>query len=175
MDITLEQLLTIMPFAKQRALNFVDPLNAAMNEFEINTPDRQAMFLAQVAHESGELRYMLELADGKAYEGRKDLGNDQPGDGVRYKGRGLIQITGKANYQKCGEALGLDLIGLPGLLQEPINACRSAAWFWGTRKLNESADVGDFIRVTKRINGGTNGLADRQKYWGRAKTALGVS
>ena len=140
-----------------------------MAEFEINTPARQAAFLAQIGHESGQLRYVRELASGAAYEGRKDLGNTQPGDGVRFKGRGLIQITGRANYLKCGEALGLDLIADPELLEQPINACRSAGWFWESRGLNALADAGDFLRITKRINGGTNGLADRQALYESAQ------
>lgn len=154
-------LLKIMPYAKPRIAAFFSPLVAAMEEFEINTPARQAAFLAQVGHESGQLRYVRELASGDAYEGRKDLGNIQPGDGRRYKGRGLIQVTGRANYAKCGQDLGLDLINHPELLEEPTNACRSAAWFWKKRGLNELADSGDQIKITKRINGGTNGLADR--------------
>lgn len=154
-------LLKIMPYAKSRIDLFAEPLNAAMMEFNISTKDRQASFLAQVGHESGQLRYVRELASGAAYEGRKDLGNTEPGDGVRFKGRGLIQITGRANYKKCGDALGYDLIANPQLLESPILACRSAAWFWRANGLNELADTGDQTRVTRRINGGINGLADR--------------
>ena len=102
--ITGAQLQSIMPFAKARIPSFVAPLNAAMYEFHINSPLRQAAFIAQIAHESGELRYVKEIASGAAYEGRKDLGNTQPGDGMRYKGRGLIQITGRNNYAECGKA-----------------------------------------------------------------------
>ncbi|MGV8899998.1 MAG: glycoside hydrolase family 19 protein [Burkholderiaceae bacterium] len=154
-------LLKIMPQAKSRIDTFSDPLNAAMMEFNISTTARQASFLAQVGHESGQLRYVRELASGAAYEGRKDLGNTEPGDGVRFKGRGLIQITGRANYKACGNALGIDLIAHPELLESPVLACRSAAWFWRSHGLNELADAGDQTRVTRRINGGTNGLADR--------------
>lgn len=170
--LTVEQLIKIMPYAKARAATFVGPLNDAMREFDINTPARQASFLSQIGHESGQFRYVLELASGAAYEGRKDLGNTQPGDGVRYKGRGLIQITGRANYKACGAALGLDLIGYPELLEQPVNACRSAGWFWKTRGLNELADAGDQVRVTKRINGGTNGLDDRLALFGVARKVL---
>jgi putative chitinase len=159
--VTPGQLKRIMPLARDRADKFCEPLSRAMAEFDINTPSRQAAFVAQVGHESGQLRYVRELASGTAYEGRKDLGNTQPGDGVRYKGRGLIQVTGRANYAACGKALGLDLIAHPELLEDPVNACRSAAWFWKTHGLNELADVGDQARITRRINGGTNGLADR--------------
>ena len=167
-------LLKIMPHAKSRVQDFLEPLNAAMREFHINTPVRQAAFLAQIAHESGELRYVKEIASGAAYEGRKDLGNTQPGDGMRYKGRGLIQITGRNNYAECGKAMGVDLITNPELLETNDLACRSAAWFWASRGLNDLADKGDFKRITKRINGGYNGLKERQAYHARAKMALGV-
>lgn len=170
---TLNQLTDIMPFAQVgRASFFLPPLNAAMEEFDINTPARQAAFIAQLAHESGSLRYVKELADGHGYEGRSDLGNTQAGDGPRFKGRGLIQITGRENYRKCGEALGLDFIADPALLEQPENACRSAGWFWKMHRLNELADVGDFEHITRRINGGTNGMADRLAHWERAKAVL---
>ena len=167
-------LLKIMPHAKSRVQDFLEPLNAAMREFHINTPVRQAAFLAQIAHESGELRYVEEIASGIAYEHRKDLGNTQPGDGMKFKGRGLIQITGRNNYFECGKALGVDLITNPELLETPDLACRSAAWFWASRGLNDRADMGDFERITKRINGGLNGYQERLVYHARAKTALGV-
>lgn len=169
---TLQELKEIMPYAGKRAETFLEPLNAAMEEFEINTPARQAAFLAQIAHESGSLRYVKEIASGAAYEGRSDLGNTQEGDGVRFKGRGLIQITGRANYAQCGAALGLDLLAEPDLLEQTENACRSAAWFWHSRGLNELADAGEFRMITKRINGGYNGLGDRQAYYNRAKEVL---
>lgn len=163
-----------MPYAKQRADKFIDPLNEAMKEFNISENGiREAAFLAQIAHESGELRYVEELASGEAYEGRDDLGNVYAGDGIKYKGRGLIQLTGRSNHETCGEALGLDLIGCPELLEEPVNACRSAAWFWETHGCNELADKHDFLRITKRINGGTNGWHDRWKYYQRALQVIG--
>lgn len=172
--ITGTQLQSIMPFAKARIPSFVAPLNGAMHEFHINSPIRQAAFIAQIAHESGELRYVEEIASGTAYEGRKDLGNTQPGDGMRFKGRGLIQITGRNNYAECGKALGVDLITNPELLETNDLACRSAAWFWASRGLNDLADRGDFERITKRINGGLNGYQERLVYHARAKMALGV-
>lgn len=159
--ITRDALLKIMPFAAKRVDKFITLLNDAMVEFEINTPLRQAAFLAQIGHESGQLRYVCELASGKEYEGRSDLGNTQVGDGVRFKGRGLIQITGRSNYIACGKALALDLMLHPELLEEPESACRSAGWFWKTRGLNELAEAGEFEKITRRINGGTNGMADR--------------
>ena len=172
--ITGAQLQSIMPFAKARIPSFVAPLNAAMYEFHINSPLRQAAFIAQIAHESGELRYVEEIASGIAYEHRKDLGNTQPGDGMKFKGRGLIQITGRNNYHECGKALGVDLITNPELLETNDMACRSAAWFWASRGLNDRADMGDFERITKRINGGLNGYQERLAYHARAKMALGV-
>lgn len=173
---TRDQLLAIMPYAKSRADTFLDPLNVAMVEFEINTTDRRAAFLAQIGHESGQLRYVKELASGEAYDGRKDLGNVEEGDGVRYKGRGLIQITGRSNYLQCSKALFGDdrLIQFPELLEDPVNACRSAAWFWKSRRLNELADGGmkEFGIITRRINGGTNGMADRLALYRKALDCL---
>lgn len=103
--IKIEQLKKIIPYAGRRADVFLVPINEAMNEFGINTPIRQAAFLAQIAHESGSLRYVREIASGEAYEGRVDLGNTEPGDGPRFRGRGLIQITGRSNYHDCSVAL----------------------------------------------------------------------
>ena len=185
--ITAEELRQIMPDAGTRTITYRDFLQAAMDEFEINTPQRQAAFLAQIAHESGSLRYVRELADGEAYEFRSDLGNDSPGDGPRYRGRGLIQITGKANYQACGDALGLDLIADPGMLERPDLACRSAAWFWRNAKLrdgtvvdlNEYADRDDFMTVSKVINVGLihtkikpNHYGERLAFYERAQEVL---
>ena len=172
MTLTLQQLITIMPNARAKAGIFLPALNAAMAEFDINTPARQASFLAQLAHESGQLLYVRELASGAAYEGRKDLGNVQPGDGVRFRGRGLIQVTGRTNYAACGKALGLDLLAQPALLEQTVNACRSAGWFWQSRGLNALADAGDQVAVTRRINGGTNGLAERLAYFKTAQRVL---
>jgi len=168
----IDQLRKIMPTAGARAFVMLDYLNKTMDEFEINTPARQAAFLAQVGHESGQLRYVRELASGAAYEGRQDLGNKQPGDGVKYKGRGLIQITGRANYMALMMALDINCVENPEVVEEPENAARSAGWFWSTHKLNDLADKGDFIGITKLINGGTNGLVDRQELYNRAKEVL---
>ena len=166
---SLNELQRIMPHAKQRAEVFYALLVSACREFEIDNPLRIAAFLAQIAHESGELRYVREIASGEAYEGRKDLGNVHPGDGKVFRGRGLLQITGRTNYKRCGDALGIDLSGNPSLLEEPDLACRSAAWFWKERGLNELADKGDFKLITKRINGGYNGWLERLGYYERAK------
>jgi len=172
--ITIEDLKAICRFASTARLEpFVEPLNDAMHEFEIDAnPAREAHFLAQIAHESGGFRYVRELASGEAYEGRADLGNTEPGDGVRYKGRGLIQITGRANYKDCGDALGLDLLAEPELLERSDLACRSAGWYWQEHALNELADRGDIRSITRKINGGYNGLSDRQAYLALAQERL---
>lgn len=186
--ITADELKRIMPYARDADVErFVGPLQHAMAEFEIDTPARQAAFLAQLAHESGSLRYVREIADGEAYEGREDLGNTEPGDGPRFRGRGLIQITGRKNYRIVSEALGLDLLTHPELLTEPPQACRSAAWFWrhaplrdGTRvDLNDLADAGDFLKISRVINIGLtdtarvpNGYNDRFNHYARAQRVL---
>ena len=182
--ITYADLLAIMPHGKNLQ-RFVQPLNDAMDEFQIDTPTRQAAFLAQLAHESGSFRYMEELADGSAYEGRRDLGNHEQDaidaasahdttPGKFYKGHGPIQITGYYNHRDCGRALELDLVNAPILLTLPEHGCRAAGWFWHSRGLNALADAGQFQALTRRINGGLNGLADRMAYWQRATEQLGV-
>jgi putative chitinase len=171
--LTVQQLRAIMPRLPEAHASFYLPLlTAAMNEADITTPRRQAAFLAQLAHESGELRFWEELADGKAYEGRKDLGNVQPGDGPRYKGRGPIQLTGRNNYRAAGLALGVDLENNPEHAKEPAIGFRVATWFWTTRGLNAFADAGDFREITRRINGGYNGLAQREAYYAVALNIL---
>ncbi len=172
--ITKKQLISIYKEAPASFIDkFLSPLNQVLDEFEINTPQRIQMFLAQIGHESGQLRYVKELASGEAYEGRRDLGNTSPGDGVLYKGRGLIQITGKHNYVQCSLGLGLPLVENPQLLEEPLNAARSAGWFWRKKNLNSLADMGKFREMSYRINGGKepkdpNGWADRLKLYHRA-------
>lgn len=176
MPITESQLVSILPDSKKSAKKFVPALNTAMGKYQIITRERIAAFLAQIGHESGQLRYVREIwgptSQQLGYEGRKDLGNTVAGDGSKYRGRGLIQITGRANYAECGEALGLDLIDHPELLEQPEHAAMSAAWYWSSRGLNTLADKGDFLLITKRINGGTNGLADRQALYDRALKVL---
>ena len=171
--ITLDDLKAICKHSTSgRLAVFVEPLNAAMDEFEINTPQRQAHFLAQIAHESGGFNYVREIASGAAYEGRADLGNTEDGDGKRFRGRGLIQITGRSNYGTCGAALDLDLLANPELLESPENAARSAGWFWHSHGLNALADRGDARAITRRINGGINGLQDRLAYLQLAQERL---
>lgn len=176
MPITVQQLLLILPNAGPVAGVFVPVLNTAMNRYQIIGAKRVAAFIAQIGHESGQLKYVKEIwgptAAQARYEGRADLGNTQPGDGSKYRGRGLIQITGRANYKACGEALDLDLINQPELLEKPQHACMSAAWFWASRGLNTMADAGQFDKITQRINGGQNGAADRQALYARALKVL---
>jgi predicted chitinase len=174
-SVSVEQLRGIMPnLSDARARELMPHLNAAMQEAGINTPRRQAAFLAQLAHESGEFRYMEEIASGAAYEGRLDLGNTQPGDGVRFKGRGPIQLTGRNNYRAAGQALGIDLENNPARAAEPDVGFRTAAWFWNSRNLNAAADAGNFDYITYRVNGGYNGKASRDAYYARALQVLGA-
>jgi predicted chitinase len=168
-----ETLIKAMPgLQRNTAQAYLPFMEQAMNEFQINNPARAQMWLAQVGHESGSLRYMQEIASGSAYEGRTDLGNTQPGDGRRYKGRGPIQLTGRANYTAAGKALNLDLVGNPQLAAQPRNAFRVSAWWWWQHGLNPIADTRDVTAATRRINGGTNGLTDRQSRYRRV-AALG--
>ena len=166
----------VMPTISDAKINqYLGHLNNAMAQGGINTCARQSAFLAQLGHESGDLRYMEEIASGAAYEGRKDLGNTQPG-GRRFKGRGPIQLTGRTNYINAGRALGVDLVNNPTLAATPEWGFKIAVWFWNTRGLSSYADQNTqsaFDTITKRINGGTNGKADRDNRWRSAKAALG--
>ena len=159
-----------------RAMTFQPIIDQAAPDFEINTQERMSAFLAQVLHESGLLRFLVELWGPTGaqlrYEGRSDLGNTEPGDGYRYRGRGLIQITGRTNYQSASTALATDFISNPELLAEPEYAVRSAMWFWQSHGCNELADYGRFEKITRTINGGLNGYPERLALWDRAKEAL---
>ncbi|WP_239014135.1 LysM peptidoglycan-binding domain-containing protein [Archangium violaceum] len=173
--VSLQQLRAIMPnLSVDRAQQLLPHLNSAMREANINTPRRQAAFLAQLAHESAQFRYFEEIASGAAYEGRRDLGNTQPGDGVRFKGRGPIQLTGRSNYRAAGQALGIDLENNPHRAADPDVGFRTAAWFWNSRNLNAYADAGNFDAITYRVNGGYNGKASRDAYYQRALSVLGA-
>jgi putative chitinase len=203
MPVSVDQLKAIMPLTK-RADEFTGPLNAAMTFIDVNTPLRQAMFLAQVAHESTQLNRLVEnlnysaagllatfpkrfdKAAAKTYERQPEkianrayasrLGNasEASGDGWKYRGRGLIQVTGKDNYQDCAKTLNVDLINSPAMLEMAEFAAQSAAWFWRKNSLNKFADSGDLVTCTERINGGQNGLDAREVYYEHAKSVLGA-
>lgn len=160
-------------FAGYSLESIVLRMNKYAKEFGIDSPQRWAHYLAQIAHESLELRYSEEIASGKAYEGRKDLGNIYKGDGVRFKGRGLIQLTGRTNYTAYKDFCGFDVVNQPELLCKPVGAVRSSMWFWKKKGLNELADKDDFMAITKRINGNKpNGVESRKEYLARAKKVL---
>lgn len=160
------------------------PLTAGMTRYDINTPMRQACYIAQVGHESMRFSRVREIWNPKQvpaqarYEGRVDLGNTQPGDGMRFMGRGLIQITGRDNYTKASKALGVDFVRNPQLLERDDYAAMVSAWWWHEHGCNELADSGDFLALSIRINGKIpetglpNGWADRQELWTTAKAAL---
>ncbi len=158
------------------------PIRAAFEEFEIATPARMSAFIAQAGHETLGFTLTRELwgptAAQLAYEPPSpksaELGNVRPGDGRRFRGRGLLQITGRANYAACGRALGLDLETRPEALEDALAAARASAWWWHRHGCSALADRGDFIALTKRINGGVNGLGDRQRRWEIAKAAFGI-
>ncbi|WP_339418240.1 MULTISPECIES: glycoside hydrolase family 19 protein [unclassified Pseudomonas] len=185
MLITLPQLIQILPGAFRGASLFLTAFNAAFARYEIDSARRAAAFIAQVGHESGALRYVCELGS-EQYLSKYDtgllaarLGNtpEADGDGQKYRGRGLIQITGRRNYLACSRALFGDerLLQAPTLLEQPQWAVESAAWFWQSNGLNELADKDQFTTITRRINGGLNGLEDRLRLWARAKEVLCVS
>jgi putative chitinase len=197
---SLEQIQAAFPQAKpQRIAELYEGFLEAFDLFEINTPARQAAFLAQCAHESGNFNAMVEnlnygakglmgtfhkyfldeatalhyerkpeLIANRVYANRMGNGDEASGDGYRYRGRGLIQVTGKSNYAACGEALGADLLSEPELLETSPGAVLSAGWFWAANNLNQYADAGDILTMTKRINGGTIGLEDRTAHYNHA-------
>lgn len=171
-----EKLSVAMPRALPARINrYYEPLVKGMKKYAITTPLRMAHFVAQLGHETASFRYAEEIADGSAYEGRADLGNTQPGDGKRFKGRGLIQLTGRANYTKYSQHAGVDYVANPSkVASDPFVAVDVACWFWDSRKLNRLADKDDVKAVTRRINGGYNGLDDRIEYLVRAKAVLGI-
>ena len=185
--LTSEQLQSIMPGLSAKKNGELLPfLQAAMQEFGIDAPARAAAFLAQLAHESGQFRFMEEIWGPTPAQRRYDppgrladaLGNTEPGDGRRFKGRGPIQITGRANYRRFGELLGVELVSDPAPAAGPELAFRIAALFWSKKGLNELADRANadaFREITRRINGGFNGLAERQKFYRTARTVLAVA
>ncbi len=202
--ITMEELIACLPKAKESNLEkFYEGIVETFDTFDINTPERMAMFLAQTAHESGNFAFTQENLNyraaslskiwpkkfpadiaaqyernpekiaNRAYASRMGNGDEASGDGYRYRGRGLIQLTGKDNYRHCGEALGRDLVAEPDLVADNPYAVLSAGWFWDTRKLNQWADKKDVKTVTKRINGGTIGLEDRTHHFEHMIEVLG--
>lgn len=204
--LTRNELVAVMPRAASIADRVTPALDAAMQRFQIDAPARRAAFLAQLAHESGQLQRWTENLNygwqgllktfskyfrteaearnlerkperiaNRVYGGRMGNGDEASGDGWRYRGRGPIQLTGKDNYRICGTAIGVDLLSEPERLESPEVGCLAAAWFWSTKGLNTLADAGDFVRITKLINGGLNGLEDRAAFWERAKATFGVS
>lgn len=206
--ITRAQLLAIMPNAASAAPQYLRPLGEAMGRYAIDRPARQAAFLAQLAHESGELRRVQENlnysweglrkvfprhfrsdAEAQAYDRQPERianrvyanrmlnGDEASGDGWRFRGRGPIQVTGRENYRKAGQALGFGLESDPDRMLDPATGCLAAAWFWHSRGLNTLADADSengFREITRRINGGFLGLEERIHYWERARQVLGL-
>lgn len=182
-----EQLLGVMPrLGGSRCVAYLPHLQATMDRQGISLSRyRIAAFLAQLAHESAELRFWEELASGEAYEGRADLGNTEYGDGLRYKGRGPIQITGRKNYLRVGLLMRLDLIQHPEMLADKINhpeyGFEAAGWYWVDKPLNKFGNLNDladkeqFSAITHAINGGYNGQAHREAFYLNAKRVLGIS
>ena len=173
--ITIEQLKFICPAISFKNLMAYQPiLNEQMPLFSVDSNLRKQHFIAQIAHESGQFLYVKELASGKEYEFRKDLGNVNAGDGVKFKGRGLIQITGRSNYSKLSIYLfGNDiLLSKPELLEIPENAVKSALWFWKSKNINLFADADNLTKITRIINGGLNGFDSRQAFLLRAKKII---
>jgi putative chitinase len=172
MELTKEILKKIAPYASMANIEkYIEPLNRFMVDFAINTAIRQRHFIAQAAHESGSFNYVLEQDSGAAYEGRRDLGNIYAGDGIKFKGRGWFQITGRNNYKKCSnDLLGNDqLLNDPTVLEQPNLAVESACWYWQTHGLNEIADTDNIELITHRINGGLNGFEQRKQFYEKCK------
>lgn len=170
--LTFKELKGIAPRGNNLILMSFVEFQGMLEKYGLNTKQRQAYFMAQLAHESDGFKVTEEYASGRAYEGRRDLGNTQPGDGVRYKGRGLIQLTGRANYKAMGIKLGVDLESNPEKAAEFPAALEIALIYWNSRNCSAHADKGDFKKVTKLINGGLNGYKDRQVWLERFNKLL---
>lgn len=166
---SLRRVIARRDFTRAQARTLADALGPAFHAFGITTRKRAAAAVAQMAHEAAGFSTTTEFASGDAYEGRRDLGNTHPGDGRRYKGRGLIMITGRANYAAVSHALGHDFIAHPEDLAKPEWAAKASCWWWQEHGCNELADKGDFIALTRKINGGLNGLDSRRTFWLRAR------
>lgn len=179
MPITQQQLTSIISptnFTVAVLQQITDSLNQTFVQFQMNTPLRMCHFLAQVLHESGKFRYTAEIwgptPAQNGYEGRKDLGNTQPGDGFRFRGRGWIQLTGRTNYQIVSADLKQDFVTNPDLVGQYPWAAVIAGWYWNKHGLNAFADTDDITTITKRINGGLNGFDDRKAWLAKAKTII---
>lgn len=171
--ITRDMIKAIAPNSKEEVIGpLVGYLNKYMPKYEVNNYLRVCHFLAQAAHEAASFRTLEEYASGAAYEGRRDLGNTQRGDGVRYKGRGIFQLTGRANYRDIGKKIGMDLENNPELAESPEVSVLTALEYWKSRNLNKWADEDNVERITRLINGGLNGFEDRKKYLARCKQVI---
>lgn len=171
--ITKQMIKAIAPRSKDSVVDpMIQYLNKYMPDYGVNTYLRICHFLAQAAHESDSFKTLEEYASGAAYEGRKDLGNVKPGDGKRYKGRGIFQLTGRANYRVMSDKLDKPLEDNPDLAKTPEISVLTALEYWKSRGLNKFADADDVKTITKRINGGYNGFEDRKAYLARAKTVI---
>jgi putative chitinase len=168
--ITKQQLKNICPFAKEENLDkYLPHLNMMMDKYEINTPARRRHFIAQLAHESSQFNSITEKYNGDPetyfakYDNRKDLGNCFKGDGLKFKGRGLIQLTGRFNYSCASIDIFKNekLIDFPQLVEEPALAVEVSCWFWKVKHLNSLADQNQIKAITMKINGGLNGLNER--------------
>lgn len=174
--VTLSFLKALAPSAKPAILQgLVAPLNKWTVKYGIASALRFAHFIAQAAYETDGFKTLSEYASGKAYEGRLDLGNTQPGDGVRFKGRGIFQLTGRSNYAFYGKLIGEDLLSNPARAADPDVSAHIACAYWERKGLNKWADKDDIKQITYRINGGNNGLNGRKTYLARAKELLGAT
>lgn len=175
-NITPELLRTVAgaPVSKSVTDGLVQYLPEYLEKYDLNTQLELAHFLAQAAHESAYFRTLSEYASGAAYEGRRDLGNVYPGDGRRYKGRGIFQLTGRANYAAMGKKLGVDLVNNPGLAATPEISVQTALEYWKSRNLSKWAKEDNIEQITKLINGGYNGLKERRIHLQKAKRAIAL-
>lgn len=173
LKLTKEILQTLCPQGKESIIEgVVTYFNKYASDYGINSSLRMAHFFAQAAHEADNFKTLEEYASGAAYEGRKDLGNIHKGDGRRYKGRGMFQLTGRANYKEFGTRLGIDLINNPELAATAEISVRTALEYWKKKTLNTYADKNDITTITKRINGGLNGFADRKYKYKKIKELI---
>jgi putative chitinase len=172
--ISLAQLSAITGHNADILSKFYPALIETTTKYQITTNLRLAHFLAQILWESGNFKYLHEIASGEAYENRKDLGNTVPGYGVKYKGRGVIQLTGYYNYAALTKDFGHDFVSHPEDLEQPYWAIWSAGWYWNSRNLNAYADIDDLITLTRKINGGLNGFNGRMDWLKKCKEVLGI-